>query len=177
LPAAEPKPSELTRQLSEVMDGLFLDRAMFNPPASIKLDCATTLELGIYQNLKEKIMHSLLERNICRFDREKLAVTLKAELQVAGCQVVLLHMPQEVINESGYLDWEWKILPETSGLKLLRLRLAACVRFAENGEREKCLLSLDREVTIKNTHWFALQRFFKMNLFFRKNNGNSCSRR
>jgi len=145
--------------LSEIMAGLVLDRVIFNPPAVLKLGRVTTVELGIYQNLKEKIMHGLLERDICRFDRERLAVTLKAELQIAGCQVLLQRMPQVAIDESGYLDWEWEILSEISGLKTMRLRLETSVCFAEYGERQKCLLGLDREVMIKNNHWITMRHF------------------
>ena len=158
------EPSRLVRQLSEVMSGLVLDRVLFNPPAYLKIGSPSTFELGIYQNLKEEIMRRLLERSICRFDRDLVQVTLGADLQVAGCQVLLLGSPRADIEGARYLGWEWEILPEISGLGLIRLRLETSVRFAEYGEWKKCLLILDREVRIKKNRCFVLQSYLKSKL-------------
>jgi hypothetical protein len=158
--AAATKPSALTLQLSEVMAGLELERVLFNPPTLLKVGRATTFELGVHQNLKGEVMRRLLERSICRFDRDHIDVTLKVDLQVAGCQVLLLGAPQAAIDGASYLDWEWEILPEISGLGLISLRLETSVRFIEYGIRKKCLLTLDRDIRIKKGHWFAWRRFF-----------------
>ncbi|MCX6555296.1 MAG: carboxypeptidase-like regulatory domain-containing protein [Candidatus Aminicenantes bacterium] len=80
-------PSDLPRQLSEVVAELSLDRALFNPPAALKVGRALNLELGVYQNLIGEIMHRLLERNICCVDRGRLGVTLEAQLEIEGCEV------------------------------------------------------------------------------------------
>ena len=162
--AAAAAPSDLARQLSEVAASLCLDRVLFNPPTVLKVGSVTTFELGVYQNLKEEVMRRLLERNICRFDRDQIEVILQADLQVAGCQVLLRGKPQAAINGARYLGWEWEILPEISGLGLIILRLETSVRFAEYGERKKCLLILDRDVRIKRNHWLALLRFLKSKL-------------
>ena len=71
-PQAAAEPSKLVRQLSEVMTGLVLDRVLFNPPAVFKIGSPATFELGVYQNLKEEVMRRLLERSICRFDRDQV---------------------------------------------------------------------------------------------------------
>lgn len=163
-PATDAALSNLALQLSEVMAGLVLDRFFFNPPPVLKIGRMATFELGVYQNLKEEVMRRLLERSICRFDRDQVEVILKADLQVAGCQVLLLGAPQAAISGARYLGWEWEILPEIPGLGLIVLRLEAIVRFTENGEWKKCLLSLDRDVRIKKNHWLAFQRFFKSKL-------------
>jgi hypothetical protein len=163
-PDAEPPYPDLNLQLSEVMARLNLDRVLFNPPAALKIGCATTVEVGIYQNLKEEVMRRLLELNICRFDRDQFDVTLEAELQVAGCQVLPLGSPQDVIDGARYLDWKWEILPQLPGLGLMRLCLTARVRFAGFAERQKCLLVLDRDVVIRKNQWFAVRRFFKNRL-------------
>ena len=160
-PAAELQPSDLTRQLSEVMAGLNLDRVLFNPPSTLQIGRATTLELGIYQNLKEEIMHRLLERDICRFDRDQFHVTLEAELQVAGCQVRPQSPSRAFVTGAHYLDWKWEIIPRIAGLGLIRLCLEVGVRFAEFDELKKSLLLLDRDVRIKKNHWFILRRFLK----------------
>ena len=161
--AAGSAPSNLALQLSEVTAGLCLDRVLFNPPAILKIGRAITFELGVYQNLKDEIMRCLLERSICCFNRDQFKVTLRAELQIVGCRVLLMGAPQTAIDGAHYLDWEWEIIPEISGLGLICLRLDACVHFAEYGERKKCLLILDREARIKKNHWFAMQRYFKNN--------------
>jgi hypothetical protein len=163
-PTADAEPSNLAMQLPEVMAGLVLDRVLFNPPPVLKIGRAAAFELGVYQNLKEEVMHRLLERGICRFDRDQVEVTLKVDLQVAGCQVLLLGAPQAAVNGARYLGWEWEILPEISGLGLISLRLESSVHFAEYGEQKKCLLILDREVRIKKNLWLALRRFFKNKL-------------
>lgn len=160
-PASDAGPSQLTRQLPEVVAGLALDRVLFNPPPALKIGRLTTFELGVYQNLQEEVMRRLLERGICRFDREQVAVTLAADLQVAGCQVLLLGTPRAVADGARYLGWEWEIMPETSGLALIRLQLDARVRFSQYGELKKCLLTLDREVRIRKNCAFALRRIFK----------------
>jgi hypothetical protein len=161
LPAVADPPSDLGQQLLEVMAGLVLDRVLFNPPPVLKIGHMASFELGVYQNLKEEVMRRLLERGICRFDRDKVDVVLKAELQVAGCQVLLMGAPWAAIDRARYLDWEWQILPEVSGLGLIRLNLEISVQFAEYGEQKRCLLVLDREVRIKKNHYSALCRFFK----------------
>jgi hypothetical protein len=163
--AADTKPSALTLQLSEVMAGINLDRVLFNPPPVLKIGHSATFELGVHQNLKGEVMRRLLERSICRFDRDHIEVTLKADLQVAGCQVLLMGAPQADIDGASYLDWEWEILPEISGMGLISLRLETRVRFVEYGVRTKCLLTLDRDVMIKKNNWFSWRRFFKNKSF------------
>jgi len=163
-PAPDEALSNLTLQLPKVMAGLVLDRMLFNPPPELKIGRLAIFELGIYQNLKESVMRSLLERNICRFDRDQVDVTLHVDLQVAGCQVLLLGAPQAAINGARYLGWEWKIMPEISGLGLIALRVEASVRFAEYGEWKKCLLTLDREVRIRKNYRFALWNLCKVKL-------------
>jgi hypothetical protein len=154
--------SMLTQQLSQLLDGIHLDKIQFSPPEIIRIGHKEKFEFGVYQNLKEEIIRRLLARSICCFDRDQIEVTLKADLQVAGCQILLLDAPPQAATDgSRYLGWEWEILPEISGLGLIRLRLETSVRFAEYGEQKKCLLILDRNVWIKKNHWFDLQRFFK----------------
>jgi hypothetical protein len=160
-PAADTPPSILAQQLSEVMTELVLDRVLFEPPPVLKLGRAVTFELGVYQNLKGEVMRRLLERSICRFNRDQIEVTLKADLQVAGCQVLLLGAPRAAINGARYLGWEWEILPEISGLGLISLRMETSVSFVEYGERKKCLLTLDRTVRIEMNRWFNWRRLFK----------------
>lgn len=162
--AAADAPSNLALQLSEVTNSLCLDRVLFNPPPVLKIGRAVAFELGVYQNLKEEVMRRLLERGICRFDRDQVEVTIQADLQVAGCQVLLPGASPTAINGARYLDWEWEILPEISGVGLIILRLETSVRFAEYGEWKKCLLLLDREVRIKKNHFSALRRFLKSEL-------------
>lgn len=159
--APENPPTILARQLSEVMTGLILDRVLFNPPPVLKIGRPVTVELGVYQNLKGEVMRGLLARNICCFNREQVAVTLKADLQVSGCQVLLMGAPQVVVDGAGYLGWEWEILPEISGLAWINLRLEIIVCFVEYGEWKKSLLILDRDVGIKKNPWFAWRRFLK----------------
>ena len=115
-------------------------------------------------------MRRLLERSICRFDRDQIEVTLKADLQVAGCQVLLLGAPQAAIDGARYLGWEWEILPEISGLGLISLRLETSVRFAEYGSRKKILLTLDRSLMITEKPWFPWRQFIrsKINKFSNK---------
>jgi hypothetical protein len=154
--------SMLPQQLNRLLDGIHLDKVQFNPPEILKTGHSKKIEFGVYQNLKEEIIRRLLARNICCFDRDQIEVTLKADLQVAGCQVLLLSAPlQAAIDGARYLGWEWEILPQTSGLALVSLHLEANVRFAEYGEQKKCLLTLDRDIRIKKSHLFAWQRFFK----------------
>ncbi len=160
-PTIDTQQSNLHRQLSEVMAGLALNRVLFNPPPVMKIGRATTFELGFYQNLKDEIMRRLLERSVCLFKRAQVDMTIQAELDVAGCQVLLLDAPQPSIDRSHYLDWRWKVLPEIPGMGLINLRLETSVRFAEYGEQKKCLLILDRDVRIKKNHWFTLCHFFK----------------
>ncbi len=160
LPAVDHQHSDLTGQLSEVMAGLILDNVLFNPPAALKIGRALTLEFGVYQDLKGEVMHRLLERNICRFDRGQVEVSLAAELQVAGCHVVSLASPRVVIDGARYQDWKWNVLPRIPGLGLFHLRLDAGVHFAEYGERKKCVLTLDRDVRIKSNPYITLRRLF-----------------
>ena len=88
--------------LQEVIDELHLDRALFNPPAAVKVGRRVRFELGVYQNLREEIMRRLLERKISRFDGGQIDVDLQAELQVAGCLVLPKSLPQ-VADRRGRL--------------------------------------------------------------------------
>jgi len=162
--ATDDLPSNLTLQLPKVMAGLVLDRVLFNPPPVLKIGRMVVFELGVYQNLKEAVMRRLLEQGVCRFDRDQVDVTLVVDLQVAGCQTLLLNVPQAAIDGARYLGWEWQILPEISGSGLISLRLETLVRFAEYGEWKKCLLTLDREVRIKKNRFSAGLHFLKSKL-------------
>jgi hypothetical protein len=152
-------PSHLERQLQEVMDELHLDRALFNPPAAVKVGRRANIELGVYQNLREEIMRRLLERKISRFDGDQIEAVLQAELQVSGSLVLPKSLPQVGISGAGYVEWQWEILPRISGLGLIRLSLQTRVKFAGHGERKQCLLVLDRELRIKKNIWLEMRQF------------------
>lgn len=155
---ASESPSQLTLELREVIDELHLDRALFNPPAAVKVGSRVRLELGVYQNLREEIMRRLLERKISRFDGGQIEAVLQAELQVSGCLVLPKSLPQVGIKGPGYLEWQWEVLPRVAGLGLIRLSLQAKVKFADHSEQKQCLLVLDREVRIKKNVWLELRR-------------------
>jgi hypothetical protein len=148
------------RELQEVMDGLHLDRALFNPPAAVKVGRREIIEFGVYQNIREEIMRGLLERKIGRFQASQLDVTLWADLEVSGSLVLPKSLPQVAVGNAGYVEWRWETLPRVSGLGLIRLSLQAGVGFADQGERKRCLLVLDREVKIRRSFRMEMQRFF-----------------
>jgi hypothetical protein len=158
---ADATPSVLGEQLSEVVAELALDRVLFNPPPMVKVGRSLTFELGIHQDLKGELMRRLLERSVCRFDRDRIQVSLKADLQVAGCQVLLLGAPRSDINGAGYLDWKWDVLPQTSGTGMISLRLDTRVHFIGEGVRNRCLLSLDRVIRIKDSPCFPWRRLMR----------------
>jgi hypothetical protein len=160
-PPTDSLPSDLPRHLSEVTAELSLASAFFNPPAALEVGRAITVELGVYQNLIGEIMHRLLERNVSCVDRDRLGITLTAQLQVDGCEALPRSAPQAVVDRAHYQDWAWDIIPKTPGTGLIRLRLEAEIRFAEHGERGKCLLLIDREVGIRKTRWPALRRWLR----------------
>jgi len=158
-PQADSRNSDLSQQLSEVVAGLVVDKVQFNPPATFGIGRVTTLELGLYQNLKELVMRRLLQRNICDFDRSQIAVTLEAVLHVDGCEVFPSGTPKQDVDGARYLGWEWEIRAKIPGAGSICLQLEADLRFNGYGSRKKCLLILDRFVTIKNSHWSLLQCF------------------
>jgi len=151
-------PSQLTRQLEDVMAGLHLDRALFSPSPVLTIGRRELVELGIYQNLKEEIMRRLLELKIGLFAGEQIEVALNADLQASGCLVLPKSLPLVVVSGARYIDWKWEILPQVSGLGLISLNLVLRVKFGEHGEEKKCLLVLDRELQIKKNPWEGLRR-------------------
>ena len=157
---ASESPSQLTLELQEVMDELHLDRALFNPPATVKVGRRVRIELGVYQNLREEIMRRLLERKISRFDGGQIDAVLQAELQVSGSLVLPKSLPEVGIKGAGYVEWQWEVLPRIPGQGLIRLSLQAKVTFAGHCEQKQCLLVLDREVRIEKNIWLELRRFF-----------------
>jgi hypothetical protein len=158
--AVSEAPTQLTQELQEVMDELHLDRALFNPPAAVKVGRRVNIEFGVYQNLREEIMRRLRERKISRFDGGQIEAVLQAELQVAGSLVLPKSLPQVAISGAGYVNWQWEVLPRISGLGLIRLSLQTRVQFADHGEHKQCLLVMDREVRIEKNLWLELRRFF-----------------
>jgi hypothetical protein len=156
---SEPPPL-LTRELQEITDELHLDRALFNPPLAVKVGRRVSIELGVYQNLRDEIMRRLLERKISRFDGGQIETVLQAELQVSGSLVLPKSLPQVGISGAGYVEWQWEVLPRISGLGLIRLSLQARVKFADHCEQKQCLLVVDREVRIEKNIWLELRRFF-----------------
>ncbi|MBN2399405.1 MAG: carboxypeptidase regulatory-like domain-containing protein [Candidatus Aminicenantes bacterium] len=153
--------ASLNQQLCAVMAELAPGRVLFNPPPFMKIGCMATFEVGFFQNLKDEVMHRLLERSICLFKRYQVDVSVQAQLDIAGCQVFLLHAPPVFKDSPHYLGWKWKVLPDMPGVKRIKLRLETSVHFAGYGERKKCLQVLDRDVRIKKNHWFTLIRFLK----------------
>jgi len=105
------------------------------------------------------VMRRLLQRNICDFDRSQIAVTLEAVLHVDGCEVFPSGTPKQDVDGARYLGWEWEIRAKIPGAGSICLQLEADLRFNGYGSRKKCLLILDRFVTIKNSHWSLLQCF------------------
>jgi hypothetical protein len=154
-PAAGVEPSRLARQLDEVIAGLRLDRALFNPPSAAKVGRSLVIEFGIYQNLKETIMRRLREKKIDLFDTGKIAVALTADLQAAGCLVLPKTLPRQEISAARYVEWRWQVMPQAFGRGLVRLDLRAVVDFKGVGGGEKNLLLLDREIVIRNDRWRA----------------------
>ena len=158
---ADKTPAILARQVAEVVAGLPLDRILFFPPTVARIGRPFELELGVHQNLKAEVMRRLLERRICRFDRGRIELTLKADLQVKGCRVLLTEAPLADIDGAGFLEWKWEILPETAGLGRIRLQLEADVLFIGFGSRKKNLLTLDRSLMVTEKPWFPWRRFIQ----------------
>jgi hypothetical protein len=151
-------PSQLTRQLADVMAGLHLDRALFSPSPIVTIGHRELVEFGIYQNLKEEIMRRLLEQKIVLFEGGQIEVALNADLQASGCMVLPKSLPLVVVSGTRYVDWKWEMLPQVSGQGLISLNLVLRVKFGDHGEEKKCLLVLDREVRIRKNPWAALRR-------------------
>jgi len=169
-PEADRSPSILARQVAEVVAGLTIDRILFSPPTVTRISRPFKLDLGVHQNLKAEVMRRLLERRICRFDREQIELTLSADVQVQGCRVLLTEAPLAGIDGAGFLEWKWEILPETAGLGRIRLQLETEVLFTGYGSRKKILLTLDRSLMITEKPWFPWRQFIrsKINKFSNK---------
>jgi hypothetical protein len=156
--AAESLPVE--RQLREVVDALRLDKALFNPPLAVKAGRSSTIELGIYQNLKEEVTHRLLERKVDLRCGEPLRCALSAELQVTGCRVMPGSQPRMEVEGARYVEWRWDILPQVAGRGLMRLDLRVHASIAGREGAEKCLLMLERNILIRRSLRLALRQAF-----------------
>ncbi len=155
------KPQPPSRELGEVVAELGLDKALFNPPPSVTVGRRLTIELGIYQKLKEAITHRLLERKVDLSGCAPIQIALSADLQAAGCLVLPKSLPRVEIDGARYVEWRWEILPQVAGRGLIRLGLRAQVTVAGLGGWEKCLLALDRNVLIRKSLLLSLQRTLK----------------
>ncbi len=155
----EPEPP--SRCLGDVVAELSLGKALFNPPATMRVGRRLTVELGIYQNVKEAITQRLLERKADLSGCVSIQVALCADLQAAGCLVLPKSLPRVEIDGARYVDWRWEILPQVAGRGLIRLGLRAQVAVTGLGGWEKCLLALDRNVLIRKSRLLSLQRTLK----------------
>jgi hypothetical protein len=156
-----PELTQLVRQLRDVIGGLRLDRALFNPPPAAKVGRCLRIEFGVFQNLKETIMRRLRENAIGIFDSGQVAVALIADLQAAGCRVLPRSLPRLEVSGARFLEWSWEVLPQAFGQGLMRLDLRISVDFNGLGREEKTLLTLDREVMIRRNRWLSLKRGLK----------------
>jgi hypothetical protein len=159
--AAGVEPAQLARQLGDVVAGLRLDRALFNPPSVARVGRSLIVEFGIYQNLKETITRRLREGGGGLFDGRQIAVALIADLQAAGCLVLPRSLPRQEISGARYIEWRWEILPHAFGRGLVRLNLRASVDFNGLGGGEKSLLVLDRELVIRKNLWLPWKRWIR----------------
>jgi hypothetical protein len=149
------EPAQLSRRLAEAIDGLRLDRALFNPPPVAKVGRSEIVEFGIYQNLKETILRRLREGRSGLLAEGTISIALIADLQVAGCLVLPKSLPRQEINGARYVGWRWQILPQASGRGLVRLDLRVAVDCNGQGRGEKSLLLLDREMVIRDSLWLS----------------------
>jgi hypothetical protein len=153
-------PSEMIRHLQEVTANLHVERALFNPPTSLRVGSAAIVEFGVFQNLRDGIRRGLLERKIGLFDGDSIAVSLKADLQAAGCRVIPKTLPRVEITGTRYVDWRWELLPLVPGLGLVRLGLEAQVNYEGRAEQKSILLVLKRETRIKRSLWLEIRRLW-----------------
>jgi hypothetical protein len=154
-PSTVAEPGQLSRRLAGAIDGLRLDRALFNPPPVAKVGRSMIVEFGIYQNLKETILRRLREGMSGPLAEGAIAIALIADLQVAGCLVLPKSLPRQEINGARYAGWRWEVLPQACGRGLVRLDLRVVVDCNGQGRGEKSLLLIDREMVIRESLWQA----------------------
>ncbi len=155
------KPSWLTRQLHVAVDELRLSKTRFDPTRIFKVGRREFVEFGIYQKIKEEIIHRLFERKIDLFTSERLDVALTADLQASGCRVEPKSFPRVMIAGSRYVGWSWEVMPLFPGLGLICLSLDVEVKFSGRCELKKRLLFLDRETRISRNPWRELRDLLK----------------
>ena len=142
-------PDSPGQELRAAVTDLRLDKALFNPPAAIRVGRRLTVELGIYQNLREAILRRLLERQVGLAEGEAIRIALSATLLADGCLVLPRSLPRLEIDGPRYVEWRWQLLPRVAGRGRLSLTLNADVSGAGLVGLKKCLLVLDRELRIR----------------------------
>jgi len=155
------EPPSLPRQLHEVVAGLRVDKALFNPPSAVTVGRRTAIEFGLFQNLKDTITRRLLDRRVSLPGNGEIKVSLLASLQVAGVQVLPRSLPRTEIDRAQFVEWRWDLLPQVPGRTRLRLSLHAAVEVRGLERLEKSLLSLEREVVIRRNRWLSWTRALK----------------
>lgn len=145
-PAAPPFPQ---RQLRDVLDGLRLERALFNPPPQLTVGRRVTVEFGLFQSLRDEIVRGLLARRVDVFAARHFELSLHAELRTPGCLVLPATPPRVTVSGSGYLEWRWEIQPQAAGAQVICLGLTLGARVSEDCQLEKRLLALERRTRIR----------------------------
>lgn len=151
----------LEQTLREIMEGLRLERALFDPPREGVVGRRLTVEFGLFQGLKNEIMCRLLERRIDLFGAEQIGMTLRADLQVPGCLVLPLTLPRTEADATRYLEWRWGMEPRVAGQGTIRLGLVLGVSFAGRLELEKRLLDIEREIVFRMPLLRKLRRLWE----------------
>jgi hypothetical protein len=151
-------PAPAAAELREAVADLRLEKALFNPPPSLRVGRRQAVEFGIYQSLREAIARRLQERQVELAEGEAIQVALAAKLQADGCLVLPASPPRLELAGPRYVEWRWEILPRSVGRGRLRLALTADVAGAGLVGLEKCLLDCERDLLIRRDPLAVLPR-------------------
>ena len=129
----------------------------FNPPDEMRLGESYKILVRITQNITgeavEELKAGLTQTGtVVQTEFIKVSSEMKAELttlQDEDMDILALSETEQSLGQNGYTEWEWRITPLKSGIKILFLGVSAIIRIPGEQPTIHSISVLEKEIDIE----------------------------
>jgi hypothetical protein len=144
--------------LHEELNRLPIGKVVFNPPDIMKLGVKDRIETRITRDVETNLLASLKGRGIPKSEELKISELMKVRLSGNDFNIESLNEAEQLIEQTGFTEWAWDVIPKKSGKTVLHLHVTLRIRLPF-GEERKDHPVLDRKIVVRVNPAYSIKVF------------------
>jgi uncharacterized lipoprotein YbaY len=160
--SSTPEPS-LAQAVEAALTKLAQGKILYNPPTQMTQGKEERVEVRVTQNITGDLNSGLQSSGAAKVEPVLVSPFMHAKLLGDDFSITPLSTDEQVVGETGFTEWVWKVVPEEAGDdKELHLIVTAQV-WAKDIKGTKDLLVKDVKITVKVDPIYSGRKFIKNN--------------